>query len=100
MNAGVSVGAHVGFHRQNGDIASASCGDLRQFSDASAVFRRDAGPCRANSVAQRDSQCSPFTRRLRPTHRGFLVFAGLAVLGPSFNHGVSGQNIDALNSCS
>lgn len=26
----------------------------------------------------------------------FLVFAGLAVLGPSFNHGVSGQNIDAL----
>ncbi len=26
----------------------------------------------------------------------FVVFAGLAVLGPSFNHGVSGQNIDAL----
>lgn len=26
----------------------------------------------------------------------FLVFAGLAVLGPSFNHGVSGQNVDAF----
>ncbi len=26
----------------------------------------------------------------------FAIFAALAVLGPSFNHGVSGQNVDAL----
>jgi len=26
----------------------------------------------------------------------FVIFAALAVLGPSFNHGVSGQNVDAL----
>lgn len=42
-------------------------------------------------------------RRVPPLPEGsgplivlFLIFAGLAVLGPSFNHGVSGQNIDAL----